>query len=239
MKTKISLIAIFCLLTMTGWARSERVLRIISGGEVLQEYKAGEFDAVEYHDSETLRGEINGYEYVDLGLPSGLKWATCNVGANTPEEYGYYFQWGESEPKENYTAENCSTFGLALDLNNISGHPVYDTARVNCGSTWRMPTKEEAEELFDICDWQDGFLNGVAGMKVTGPNGNYIFMPYTGHCYGAEITGAGTAGYFWFSDVQTKTNGNNAYYAGYAVRSYDADGIVIRYIAKPVRPVSD
>ena len=84
---------------------------------------------------------INGHEYVDLGLPSGLKWATCNVGANTPEEYGNYYAWGEIVPKTDYSDENCATLGK--QLSDISGNANYDAATANWGASWRMPTKEE------------------------------------------------------------------------------------------------
>ena len=93
----------------------------------------------------TTNGQINGHDFVDLGLPSGLKWATCNVGASSPSEYGNYYAWGEVEPKESYTQENCLTWGQ--EIGDISGNPQYDAARANWGGTWRMPTKSEFEEL--------------------------------------------------------------------------------------------
>ena len=71
---------------------------------------------------------INGHEYVDLGLPSGLKWATCNVGANTPEEYGNYYAWGEIVPKTDYSDENCATLGK--QLGDISGNASYDASQL-------------------------------------------------------------------------------------------------------------
>ena len=95
---------------------------------------------------------IAGHEYVDLGLPSGLKWATCNVGATTPEEYGNYYAWGETKPKTEYTEENSATFGV--ELLDINSNPTYDVARANWGSTWRMPTMTEMDELIDNCTWK-------------------------------------------------------------------------------------
>ena len=99
------------------------------------------------------------HEYIDLGLPSGLKWATCNIGANAPEEVGDYFAWGEIKPKDKYTEENSLTYtkNIATSKNrlwNISGKPKYDAATANWGKEWRMPTKDEMLELVkrgDLC----------------------------------------------------------------------------------------
>ena len=121
-------------------------------------------------------GTINGYEYVDLGLPSGLKWATCNVGASSPEQHGDYYAWGETETKSTYTIENSITYGV--EMSDISGDPQYDVARKKWGSTWRMPTKDEMREL-DKCKRENNIvINGIKGMKLTGPNGRFIFFPY-------------------------------------------------------------
>lgn len=91
------------------------------------------------------------HEYVDLGLPSGTKWATCNVGANIPEEYGDFYAWGEITTKSEYTTENCVTYGESMD--DISGNPNYDVARAKWGGSWRMPTKSEMRELVYNCNW--------------------------------------------------------------------------------------
>jgi hypothetical protein len=97
----------------------------------------------------SLTGEINGYEYVDLGLPSGLKWATCNVGASSPEMPGGYYAWGELETKDYYGSDNCSTY--EIDMEDISGDPNNDVARAKWGSTWRMPKVSEINELKANC----------------------------------------------------------------------------------------
>ena len=129
------------------------------------------------------------HEYVDLGLPSGLKWATCNIGANSPEECGDYFAWGETKPKENYCEENSLTHpkNIATSKNrlwNISGKPKYDAATANWGDEWRMPTKDEMLELITVCELEeDVMLNGKQGLKIIGHNGNSIFLPYTCICF--------------------------------------------------------
>ena len=140
-------------------------------------------------------GFINGYEYVDLGLPSGVKWATLNVGATAPTERGGVFAWGELEAKAEYLESNCTTYGLNFD---ISGNPEYDAARAQWGGTWRMPTREEYDELLNNCTWEWEVQNGVGGKKVTGPNGNFIFMPITGYQYGASHY-MEDFGYYWTS----------------------------------------
>lgn len=101
------------------------------------------------YDFEVTENKINGHEYVDLGLPSGLKWATCNVGANSPSEYGDYYAWGETTTKTSYTYENSKTYNKKIG--DIGGNASYDAARANWGGTWRMPTKEEFDELLNKC----------------------------------------------------------------------------------------
>lgn len=126
----------------------------------------------------TVSGTIAGHDYVDLGLPSGTKWATCNVGASTPEEYGNYYAWGETSTKTEYTEENSVTYGQ--QMSDISGNAQYDAATANWGSTWRIPNRAEVEELIDNCTWTWNTQNGVNGIKVTGTNGNSIFLPAAG-----------------------------------------------------------
>jgi uncharacterized protein (TIGR02145 family) len=115
----------------------------------------------------------NGHEYVDLGL--SVKWATCNVGATKPEALGDYFAWGETSPKNSYTESNYTY------SNNPSTLPLNkDAASVNMGGKWRMPTKEEWQELIEKCSLERITQNGVNGYKVIGPNGNFIFLPANG-----------------------------------------------------------
>lgn len=137
---------------------------------------------------EDEEGKGNAAGAVDLGL--SVKWATCNVGAEKPEDLGDYYAWGETEKKTEYTedtykhAEDKDGDGdFYDDLNNwedigsnISGTP-YDVARAKWGGKWRMPTVEEAEELLGKCSWEWTTVNGTNGYTVTGPNGNSIFLP--------------------------------------------------------------
>ena len=184
---------------------------------------------------ETKSGTINGYEYVDLGLPSGLKWATCNVGASSPEEYGDYYAWGEIETKSEYDESNSKTIGKSMS--DISGNSMYDVARAKWGGSWRMPTKAELEELDSKCEWQWITLNGNKGYKVTGPNGNSIFLPAAGVRRGSSLESAGEYGNFWSS----------APYESYDYRAYDLDfdssthtvDWLYRHDGRSVRPVSE
>ena len=93
------------------------------------------------------------YESIDLGLPSGVKWASFNVGATTPEEYGNYYAWGETElPANNdYSVNNCSTYDV--EIADFSGNPTFDAATANWGEEWRMPSKDDFQELIDNCTW--------------------------------------------------------------------------------------
>lgn len=178
---------------------------------------------------------INGHEYVDLGLPSGLKWATCNVGASSPSDYGDYYAWGDTATKSEYTEENCKTWKKSIG--DISGNPDYDAARANWGGSWRLPSKKECEELESKCTWTWTTQGGHNGYKVTGPNGNSIFVPAAGFRYGSSLDAAGDRGYYWSS---TPNEGNTQdacllYFLG----SYHYVGWTNRNLGRSVRPVSD
>ena len=154
--------------------------------------------------SEQLNGAPANVEAVDLGLPSGTRWASCNVGATKPEEFGGYFAWGETEAKIEYLLENYKYKDVDLG-NDICGTP-YDVAHVKWGKNWRMPTLKEIEELVDNCTYTVTELNFVQVMKMTGPNGNSIYLPFTGYMDGTECTSIGHgSGYYW-SGVNTYTN---------------------------------
>ncbi len=136
-------------------------------------------------DRQQTSGKINGHEYVDLGL--SVKWATCNVGANKPEDYGDYFAWGETTIKSDYscitnitynhTTSHLQSLGIIDANGNLTSSR--DVATANWGGTWRMPTETECEELLDNCTWKWTTQNGVKGYKVIGTNGNSIFLPAT------------------------------------------------------------
>ena len=157
------------------------------------------------------------HEWVDLGLPSGTLWATCNVGANSPEEYGDFFAWGETEPKEKYSESNykwysgywynhsrsitkyCtnSEYGYNGFVDNKTElDPEDDAAYVNWGPAWRMPSIEQIDELSD-CSAQWTQVNGVNGQLITGPNGNTLFLPAGGYFIDDSHEDPGTTGFYW------------------------------------------
>ena len=177
--------------------------------------------------------DSNGYDYVDLGLPSGLKWAEYNVGATAPEEYGDYFAWGEISPKSSYYESNSVTYGKSMS--DISGNAQYDAARANWGGNWRMPTLAEIDELFNNCSYKWTTQNGVNGYRVTGPNGNSIFLPAAGYRYGTSLSRGGSYGNYWsstpyeyYSYYAYSLDFNSSYYDWYD--DY-------RYNGRSVRPV--
>jgi uncharacterized protein (TIGR02145 family) len=199
-------------------------------------------------------GTLNGHEWVDLGLPSGTKWATCNVGANNPEDYGNYFAWGETTTKDVYIESNYKyykgnsiSYFLTKYCNNSSyGYDGYtdtltileaidDAATANWGSGWHMPTKEEMEELFRYCPWVWTTKNRVNGIKFTGTNGNSIFLPAAGNVSDHELFFDGTDGYYWLPLVSTG-NAHCGYSFFFSEHSYDIYN-ESRIIGYPVRPV--
>ena len=147
------------------------------------------------------------HEAVDLGL--SVKWATCNVGANSPEEFGGYYAWGETEVKSTYTWDNYKYHGSDDNGNaiidetktpqlgsSISGTS-YDVARVKWGDGWRMPTYAEVVELLQKCSWEDAEMQGVRGKKVVGPSGGSIFLPATRFREGAGYGSQDGFGCYW------------------------------------------
>ena len=182
-----------------------------------------------------VSGTINGYGYVDLGL--SVKWAMYNVGASSPEDYGNYYAWGEIITKKEYTKENCETYDKSID--DISGISKYDAAKANWGSSWRMPTERELNELEKKCTWKWTTENGVKGYKVTGPNGNSIFFPAAGYRTGSLLYQDGGCGHYWSSSPYSNSlsyrlsfNGSGYYGVSSSISDY-------RYCGYAVRPVSN
>ena len=188
-------------------------------------------------------GSENDHEWVDLGLPSGLKWATCNVGATTPEGYGDYFAWGETVPKDNYdwsTYKYCkgskntltkyntdSNYGTVDNKTTLEFSD--DAAHVNWGGKWRMPTAAEQDELRNNCTWTWTTQNGINGYKGTSKtNANSIFLP------AASAYDVGFRGFYWSSSLYESSSAYNLYFdsAGDISRIHDG-----RCSGKPVRAV--
>lgn len=201
----------------------------------------------------------NGHDYVDLGLPSGLKWATCNIGAYNPEDYGDYFAWGETKPyyttghaydnpctdwrtgKTGYNWESykwcngssstktkyCTSSDYGTVDNKTILEPADDAARQNWGGNWRMPTGEEFDELERWCTWKWTEQKGVEGYKVTGPNGNSIFLPAAGCRVDDNLRDAGY-GHYWSAELSYRDDQANYFvlsnfYSMHWVSSWDCN----------------
>ena len=158
------------------------------------------------------------HKYVDLGLPSGTLWATTNVGAENPWDYGDYFAWGETTTKAKYDWSTYKYANGALDnLTKYCNDPTYgdngftdnktelersdDAATANWGSDWCMPTLEQWQELNDKCTWTWTTDHGIDGYKVTGTNGKSIFLPTAGYRIDYGLGGVGSYGSCWSSSV--------------------------------------
>ena len=191
----------------------------------------GAVPVITENDYQTAGIEVNilGHNYVDLGLPSGLLWATCNVGANTPEDYGDYFAWGETQSKDIYnwsTYQYCmgssSTLtkycndssygynGFTDDLTTLL--PEDDAATASWGAEWRMPTKEEWQELYRNTTMTWTTRNGVNGRLFAASNGNSLFLPAAGHYDNSGLGDAGSHGDYWPSSLDTHNPSNVSYF---------------------------
>src|SRR5574344_1631974 len=176
-------------------------------------------------------------EAIDLGL--SVKWASCNVGASSPEGYGGYYAWGETEEKRNYSLKTYKYYDSStgyIDIgSNISGTQ-YDVAHVKWGGNWRMPTQEEFQELCSKCKSTWTTYKGVYGRKFIGPNGNSIFLPAAGYRWDTLVDDRGSHG-FYRSGTIYSGDSCNAWYLDFD------DGFVdpyseIRFFGYSVRPVS-
>ena len=190
-----------------------------------------------------LDDPYNGHEFVDLGLPSGVKWATCNVGANSPEEYGLYFAWGKTT---GYTADDITSGVRGFTEDEYNAGPAvsintnltleHDAAHVNLGGNWRMPTQAEFQELLDNCNvvWTDDYNGtGVAGSVFTSKvNGNSVFFPAAGGCNNSSVGNVGSHGLYWSASWDSSSHawylhlssgfngvGFDARYNGFSVRA--------------------
>ena len=209
------------------------------------EYDNGYGKSTVYGEEKSFNTLINGHDWVNLGLSSGLKWATCNVGANNPEDYGDYYAWGETTTKSEYTEENSLTYGLSISELQSQGiidgdhnlTPSHDAATANWGGTWRLPTKAEMVELKNNCTWEWTVQGGRNGYKVTGPNGNNIFLPAAGYRYGSSLYPAGENGFYW-SSAPIDTDSGYAWYL-YFVSGVQTMNLYDRSDGLPVRPVAE
>ncbi len=213
----------------------ERYLEIYKDGQVTHAISLADISQMQI-------GTVlhNNHDYVDLALPSGTLWATCNVGALTPEGAGAFYAWGETATKTSYTTDNLSTYGKTIA--DYSGNPTYDVATKLWGGMWRTPTHTEMQELVNNCTWVENTVNGVAGYTVTSTtNGKSIFLPAAGYTKTtADVQEANITGRYWTSTPYdgSDTNKANAYYLSFETgNSITPDTYYNRYCGRSVRAV--
>lgn len=178
-----------------------------------------------------------------------MKWATCNIGADKPEEYGDYYAWGETSTKSTYSWDTYKHGTYNFDGNNskltkynttdekTSLEATDDAATVNWGEGWHMPTDAELDELIKKCTWTWTTKNGVKGCEIKATNGNTIFLPTAGYRNSSSLDLVGIYGGCWSSSL----NADEPSYAWHAYfRSDDmGKGLFYRYIGRTVRPVCE
>lgn len=180
-------------------------------------------------------------DVIDLGLPSGLKWAKCNLGAKSPEQYGDYYSWGETSVKDSYESSDYTLYdsdGNMIKYNESDSLttllPEDDAATVNLGGQWRMPTRDEFIELIEECSVQDHTINDIPGLLFTGPNGNSIFLPHTGYWSPENAPDeVFDSGYYWTSSIEDGSAVAMSTGTG-SIEPYEDYG----YYGQSVRPVT-
>ena len=248
-----NLVTLTCDVTLTAAAITDFYavlpVGVLHEGVIVEIYDGetmvGQIPFPESHAAQVVRNTIKSFqpvevlthEYVDLGLPSGTLWATCNVGATNPEDYGDYFAWGETQPKDYYDWSNyqycngsyntltkyCTkaSYGYNSYVDNLTILlPEDDAATANWGSGWRMPTKEEWQELYNNTTVTWTTQNGVNGRLFTASNGNSLFLPAAGFRNFSSLNGAGSDGYYWSSSLYTD-GPDDAWYFNFDSDNYD------------------
>ena len=248
MKKLILFASALCMSVCT-MAQSEFYVYKKDGSSV--QFTIADVDSLSFTAPATGTGTANGHEWVDLGLPSGTKWATCNVGATKPEEYGNYYAWGETTTKSSYSYDNykwsndgCDTFtkyNTSSSYGTVDNKTVLeladDAARANWGGAWRMPTDAEWTELRENCTWTWTTKNGVNGYEVkSNINGNSTFLPAAGGRDDDDLDGVGDCGGYWSGSL----GADYPYYAWIVL--FYSDGVYrneygYRCCGQSVRPV--
>ena len=183
---------------------------------------------------------LNGHEYVDLGLSSGLLWATYNVGATSTSEGGNFYTWGNTETSSSYSSTYSPTSGVTI-AGSISGNEEYDTATYNWGSPWKMPTVDDWTEMLDGCSWTHlttyGSYSGMVSIGVSTKNDNTIVLPYGGYKKNTAAATSTSYGYYWTSEPRSSTNTTQAFYANFNGGTPTLTSYNYRYYGYFVRPV--
>ena len=217
-----------------------RELQIFRGGSIIQSYNVASIDSVKI----VTIVPLDDHSYVDLGLPSGTLWATCNVGATSPEEYGNYYAWGETATKGVYDWSTYKWGNGSGSITKYTGSSSSelelsdDVAYVNWGKKWRMPSEAQFSELinsnYTTTEWTT--MSGVYGRKITSKkNGNTIFLPAAGYRYGSSLNDTGSYGYYWSRtlNVSNSSSAKSLYFGSGNIYMYGSN----RYYGQSVRPV--
>lgn len=247
--TDISIIP-YLIFNSTGWAVNYEAHRewgcpvrpVILKKQTLSE-KMGNSNSNIYPQSKSFtRCPDNNHPHaIDLGLPSGTKWACCNVGASTPTGYGGHYAWGETVTKDYYDANTYSHCDGTRETshhigNNIAGTK-YDVAHVKWGGTWRMPTIEQIKELKNNCRTEWKTQNGVRGLLVTGRNGGIIYLPAAGRLWtGDGLLEEGESGAYWSSSLAPYEEIFASDFT-YVISYWISVGSDNRFVGRSVRPV--
>ena len=204
-----------------------RELQIWRDGSIVQSFTVAGIDSITISSDTT----IDGHDYVDLGLPSGTLWATCNVGATNPEDYGDYYAWGETTTKSDYSESTYTYSGNPTELPTSA-----DVAYVTWGSNWRMPSLAQFQELSSYTTTTWTTLNGFYGWLITSKlNGNSIFLPAAGYRRGSSLYDGGSSGYYRSRTLSTSDT-------SYAYLLYFDSGNIVtasyyRFTGQSIRPV--
>lgn len=231
---KSILAALLLIVAGVQTTRAQKMTVNLANGKTVV-YRVSQVESVTFDET------ASDYDFVDLGLPSGTLWATCNVGANSPEEVGDYFAWGETEPKSNYTEDNYTfSIGEATQLPEKN-----DAATINWGSKWRMPSYDQIKELCQNTTAEWTTLNSASVLKVTSKtNGNSIFLPTTGSWGNGSIYLSATSVEYWsrtrseYDDdcanelLMRNVNYNNDWSSAYNYSSYFYRGQTVRAVRK-------
>lgn len=202
------------------------------------------------HKNETSCPDGNHPHAIDLGLPSGTKWACCNVGASKPEDYGGYYAWGETSEKNDYEwdtykwynrsdrtlSKYCTYYGYGTVDNKTTLEAADDAATANWGAPWRMPSLAQIQELLKNTTSTWTAENGVYGWKFTGSNGATVFLPAAGYRWGSDLNFTGTYGDYWSSTLDESGPGH-AYDLYFSSGFADWGGYYNRDFGQSVRPV--
>lgn len=197
----------------------------------------------------SVSGTANGHDYVDLGLPSGMLWATTNIGSASPAGYGNYYSWAETSPKNTYTKDNSKTYNLSRyadglgDIKSdtvraivrIYNNPKYDAATSNWGQQWQMPSSDDFAELNKHCSWQLRTIDGHKGYLITGPNGNSMYLPMAGYMDQSHKCQVGSGGFYWTGDFWDDVARSTMF--DYHEGSHNGVIWSYRHTGKSIRPV--